>query len=47
MSVLESPAQVFSKEFCENFKNKFFTEHFQATTSVVLKLIFKAFEKYP
>ena len=29
----ETLAQVFSREFCEIFKNTFFTEHLQATAS--------------
>ena len=30
----ESLAQVFSREFCEVFKNTFFTEHLSTTASV-------------
>ena len=30
----ETLAQVFSCEFCEIFKNTFFTEHFRETASV-------------
>ena len=30
----ETLAQVFSREFCENFKSTFFTEHHRATASV-------------
>ena len=33
----ETLAQVFSCEFCEIFKNTFFTEHPRATASVYLK----------
>ena len=29
----ETLAQVFSREFCEIFKNTFFTEHLRATAS--------------
>ena len=32
-SVLESPAQVFSCEFCELYKDTFFTEHLWTTAS--------------
>ena len=32
----ETPAQVFSCEFGEIFKNTFFTEHFWVTASVVM-----------
>ena len=33
----ETPAQVFSCEFCEHFKNTFLTEHLLITASEVLK----------
>ena len=33
-SVLESPAQVFSSEYCETFKNTYFEEHLRAAASV-------------
>ena len=33
----ETLAQVFSCEFCEIFKNAFFTEHLRATASVFIK----------
>ena len=46
-SLFKRNCQVSSEEFCDIFKNTFFIEHFQATTSVVLKFIFKTFEKYP
>ena len=29
----ENPAQLFSSEFCEMFKNTLFTEHFRTTAS--------------
>ena len=32
---------MFSCEFCEIFKNNFFTEHLQVTTSVLDKICFK------
>ena len=33
----ETLVQVFSCEFCEIFKNTFFTEHFRTTASVIIK----------
>ena len=35
-----TPIQVFSGEFCEILKTPFFTEHLQATTSVLRKKYF-------
>ena len=37
----ETPIQAFSCEFCEIFRNTFFTEHLQATASVDNKNSFK------
>ena len=39
----ETLAQVFSFEFCEIFKNTFFTEHIWATASRILKTGIKQF----
>ena len=35
----ETPAQEFPCEFCENFKNSFFTEHLRMTTSEYWKAL--------
>ena len=35
----ETVAQVFSCEFCEIFKNTFFTEHLRTTASILWTLI--------
>ena len=35
----ETQTQVFSSEFCESFKNTFFTEHFRATASVFILML--------
>ena len=40
---LETLAQVFSCEFCEIFKNTFFTEHLRTTTSIILKILSHVF----
>ena len=36
--IKETLAQVFSREFCEIFKNTFFTEHLRMTPSVDKRL---------
>ena len=36
----ETPAELFSCEFCDIFKNVFFTEHLRATNSVKSHTIF-------
>ena len=38
----ETLAQMFSREFCEIFKNTFFTEHLRTTASGVSNLIMSA-----
>ena len=40
----ETPTQVFPREFCETFKNTFFTKHFRAAASECFENILKKIE---
>ena len=39
-------AQVFSCEFCKDFKNNFFTEHLRATASIIFLTVFGFRDEY-